>query len=78
MIVYDTQSYWILTFSIVRCSWEYKHDVSETGSVSVLSLRGERTHTQLGPLERANLNLTRVIQRGQGDRPVTSLKLCGI
>jgi hypothetical protein len=25
------------TFPIVQCSWEYKHDVSENGSVSVLS-----------------------------------------
>jgi hypothetical protein len=31
-----------------------KHNVSETGSVSVL--RWEKTPTQLGPLERANLN----------------------
>jgi hypothetical protein len=33
-----------------------KHDVSETGSVSVLRWEGEKTPTQLGPLERANLN----------------------
>jgi hypothetical protein len=26
----------VWTFSIVRCSWEWKHDVSETGPVSVI------------------------------------------
>jgi hypothetical protein len=44
------------TFSIVRYSREQKHDVSETASVSVLRWSGEKTPTQLGPLERANLN----------------------
>jgi hypothetical protein len=33
-----------------------KHDVSETGSVSVLRWGG-KTPTQLSPLERANLDL---------------------
>jgi hypothetical protein len=33
-----------------------KHDVSETGSVSVLRSGGEKTSTHLGPLDRANLN----------------------
>jgi hypothetical protein len=33
-----------------------KHDISETGSISILRWRGEKTPTQLGPLERANLN----------------------
>jgi hypothetical protein len=33
-----------------------KHDDSETGSVSVLMWKGEKTPTQLGPLERANLS----------------------
>jgi hypothetical protein len=43
------------TFSIVWYSRE--HDVSETGSVSVLRWRwGGKTRTQLSPLERANLN----------------------
>jgi hypothetical protein len=43
------------TFPIVWYSRE--HDVSETGSVSVLRFRwGEKTPTQLGPLKRANLN----------------------
>jgi hypothetical protein len=32
-----------------------KHDISETGSVSVLRLGG-KIPTQLGPLDRANLN----------------------
>jgi hypothetical protein len=44
------------TFSIVRYSRKHKHDVSEIGSVSVLRWKGEKTPTQLGPLERANLN----------------------
>jgi hypothetical protein len=42
------------TFSIVWYSRE--HDVSETGSVSVLRWMGQGRPTQLGPLERANLN----------------------
>jgi hypothetical protein len=33
-----------------------KHDVSETGSVSVLRCGGGETPTQLGPLDRAYLN----------------------
>jgi hypothetical protein len=41
------------TFPIVRCSWEQKHDVSETESVSILRWRGGKAQTQLGPLERA-------------------------
>jgi hypothetical protein len=32
-----------------------KHNVSETGSVSVFKLRGGDMSTLLGPLERANL-----------------------
>jgi hypothetical protein len=44
------------TFSIVRCSWEYKHDVSDTECFCPQVKRGEKTPTQLGPLERANLN----------------------
>jgi hypothetical protein len=48
-----TDFFW--TFSIVRYS--KKHDVSETGSVSVLRWRwGRRQPTQVGHLERANLN----------------------
>jgi hypothetical protein len=35
---------------------EYKHDVSETGSVFILRWRGEKTPTELGLLERANLS----------------------
>jgi hypothetical protein len=31
-------------------------NISETGSVSILKLGGRKTLTQLGPLERANLN----------------------
>jgi hypothetical protein len=47
-MVYSTQNYMgVWTSSIVRSSSELKHDVSETGSVSVLRLRREKTRTQL-------------------------------
>jgi hypothetical protein len=51
-----TQNYWV--FGLLPTSGileTRKHDVSETGSVSVLRWRG-KTPTQLGPLERANLD----------------------
>jgi hypothetical protein len=55
-MVYNTQNYWVFglfpSFSIQE---NRKHDVSETGSVS-LRWREEKTSTPLGPLERANLN----------------------
>jgi hypothetical protein len=35
---------------------EKYHNVSETGSVSVLRWKGQDKPTQLGPLERASLN----------------------
>jgi hypothetical protein len=44
------------TFSIVWCSWEKKHDISETGSVSIFRRRGEKTPNLLYHLERVNLN----------------------
>jgi hypothetical protein len=55
-MVYNTQNYWV--FGLYPSSGileNRKHDVSETGPVSVLG-EGEKTPTQLGPLERANLN----------------------
>jgi hypothetical protein len=63
----DLLSFW--TLSIVQYSKKIReHNVSETGSVSVLRSReGERTPSQLGPLERANLNqrwLRRIIFSG--------------
>jgi hypothetical protein len=55
-MVYNTQNYWI--FGLCPSSGileTRKHNVSETGSVSVLRWR-EETPILLGPLERANLN----------------------
>jgi hypothetical protein len=56
-MVYNTQIYWV--FGLCPSSGFFlnnneKHNVSETGSVSVL--RWGKTSTLLGPLERANLN----------------------
>jgi hypothetical protein len=56
-LVYNTQRYWV--FGLCPSSGYFlnnneKHNVSETGSVSVL--RWGKTPTQLGPLERPNLN----------------------
>jgi hypothetical protein len=57
-MVYNTQNYWVFGLSplprILRTTKE--HDVSETGSVSILRWRGEKTRTLLCPLERSNLN----------------------
>jgi hypothetical protein len=56
-MVYNTQKHFVFglltSFGILE---NRKHDVSETGSVSVLRLGRGNTPTQLGPLERANLN----------------------
>jgi hypothetical protein len=52
-MVFSTQNYWV--FGLYPSSGileTRKYDVSETGSVSVLRWRGEKTPTQLGPLER--------------------------
>jgi hypothetical protein len=53
----SSQNYWFFglfpSSDILETS---KLDISETGSVSVLGWRGEKTPTQLGSLERANLN----------------------
>jgi hypothetical protein len=53
-MVYHTQNYWVFglfpSSGILRIR---KHDISETGSVSVLRCGGGRkTPTQLGPLDR--------------------------
>jgi hypothetical protein len=56
-MVYNTQIYWVFglcpSSGILKNTGE--HNVSETGSVYVLRW-GRETSTQLGPLERANLN----------------------
>jgi hypothetical protein len=55
-MVYHNKNYWV--FGISPSSGilgNRKHDVSETRSVSVLRCGG-KTSTQLGPLDRANLN----------------------
>jgi hypothetical protein len=50
-------NYWVLgLFPSSSILESRKHDVSETGSVSVLRRRGEKIPTQLGPLETVNLN----------------------
>jgi hypothetical protein len=57
-MVYNTQDYWVFwTFPPSSILETRKHDVSETGSVSVIRYKGggNKTPTQLGPLERANL-----------------------
>jgi hypothetical protein len=56
MILSVTQSYWVLgLFPSSGILENRKHDVSETGSVSVIRLRG-KIPTQLGSLEGTNLN----------------------
>jgi hypothetical protein len=44
------------TLSIVCYIEDKNHNVSETGSVSILRWMGQDKPTQLGPLERASLN----------------------
>jgi hypothetical protein len=56
-VVCNTQNYWVFAlFPSSGILETIKHDVSETGSVSVLGWEGRKTPTQLGPLEGANLN----------------------
>jgi hypothetical protein len=56
-MVYNTQNYWVFgLFPSSSILENRKHDVSETGSVSVLWCCGEEKTSQLGPLERADLN----------------------
>jgi hypothetical protein len=59
-MAYNTQVYCIFGGTIPSSGIleTRKYDVSETGSVSILRWEGEKTPTQLGPLERANLNQT--------------------
>jgi hypothetical protein len=59
-----------LDFFIVRCSVEQEHDVSETWSVSVFRWRGEKTPTQLGLLETANLNAGQSLPFSWGQKQV--------
>jgi hypothetical protein len=57
-MVYVVQSYWSC-FGLYpsSCMWKTKyHNISETGSVSVLRWMGQDKPTQLGLLERASLN----------------------
>jgi hypothetical protein len=57
-MVYVVQSYWAY-FGLYPSSgmWKTKdHNVSETGSVSVIRWMGQDKPTQLGPLKRASLN----------------------
>jgi hypothetical protein len=55
-MVYNTQNYCVFGLHPSSGILETrKHNVSETGSVSILKWGG-KTPTQLGPLERANLN----------------------
>jgi hypothetical protein len=49
-MVYSTLNYW--TFSIARCSWEYKQDVSETGCFRPQVKGGEDTYSA-GPLRKS-------------------------
>jgi hypothetical protein len=56
-IRYPTQNFWVFgLFSSSGILENRKHDVSKTGSVSILRWGGEKSPTQLGPVERANLN----------------------
>jgi hypothetical protein len=57
-MVYVVQSYWAyFVLYPSSCMWRTKdHNVSETGSVSVLRWMGQDKPIQLGPLERASLN----------------------
>jgi hypothetical protein len=54
-MVNNTQNYWIFGLCPSSGILETRKHVSETGSVSAFRWDG-RTPTQLGPLERANLN----------------------
>jgi hypothetical protein len=64
-MVYNIQNYWgFWTFSIVRYLENRKHDVLETGSVSVLRWGERETPTQLGPLEIANQWLSLALSKG--------------
>jgi hypothetical protein len=53
-MVYNTQDYWFLDFSIVGILETRKHDVWKLDLFPSSGKSGEED-TQLGPLERANL-----------------------
>jgi hypothetical protein len=56
MMVYNTQNYYVSGLCPMSGILNtIKHNVSECESVSILKW-GRETPTQLGPLERANLN----------------------
>jgi hypothetical protein len=58
-MAYNTQNYWVFGLFLWSGILENrKHNVSETGSVSILKWGGVKAPTQLGPLERANLLLS--------------------
>jgi hypothetical protein len=55
-MVYNTRNYWVFGLCPSSGILKYReHNVSETGSVSVLR-SGGKTPTLLGPLERDKLN----------------------
>jgi hypothetical protein len=54
--IYYNQNYWVFgLFSSSDILETRKHDVSETGSVSVFRWRGEKTPIQFGPLGRKQI-----------------------
>jgi hypothetical protein len=56
-MVYNTQNYWVFGLFLSSGILETrKHDVSETGCFRPQIKGGNKTPTQLGPLERVNLN----------------------
>jgi hypothetical protein len=55
-MVYHSQNYWVFGLSPSSgIPGNRKHDVSETGSISVLRYGGESTYS-VGSLDKANLN----------------------
>jgi hypothetical protein len=57
MMVYHNENYLVFGLSpLSGILGNRKHDVSETGSVSIFRCGGGKTPTHLGPLDRVNLN----------------------
>jgi hypothetical protein len=55
-MVYNTQNYWVSGLCpSSRIINVRKHNIPETGSVSVLQGEGRETPIMLGPIERANV-----------------------
>jgi hypothetical protein len=53
-MVYNTQDYWVFwTFPSSGIPETIKHDVSETGSVSVLRRKGGEDTYSVGPLRKS-------------------------